>query len=139
MQITETSRRPLAVALTQAVLGIVAALLVVAFLTGTPVPFLSGDRSAFLVLAAVGFLMCALGMGHSLATYGWRDPINLIGTVLGVAILLLVLAVLVGVQVPLIAGDREAFIAVAVLGATKIALAGLRTVLPSGAAAVHAR
>jgi hypothetical protein len=61
-----------------------------------------------------------------LDVYGWKNPFNLFGAFLGVIILLLVTAVFTGLPFPGIAGDREAFIALAILIALKVVLDLLR-------------
>jgi hypothetical protein len=78
-------------------LGIVAVLLVAAVLTNTSVPFISGDRAAFVALAVIGMSMCALGgIGKAQAGLGWAHPLTIVGIVLGSLALLLVAAVLTG-------------------------------------------
>lgn len=83
------------------------------------VPLVSTDQAAFVALAATGFAMCTPSLGRTTTGLGWTHPITLIGTVLGVLIGLLVVAVVVGWRVPFIATDRAAFIVVAVLGLVK--------------------
>jgi hypothetical protein len=114
----------------QIVLGVVAAVLVMATLTGRSLPLVSGERAAFFALVIIGLVMCTLGMGRSIANYGWTSPINLIGVLLGVGILLLALAELVGWKVPLVPTEREALIAVALIGVVKVFLAIIQSVLP---------
>jgi hypothetical protein len=103
-------------------LGIVAILFVVAYLAGVKAPLITSDRAAFLALTALGFGMCTLGMGSITTQLGWTHPINIIGSVLGVLIILLVIGVLSGWNLPLITDDRAAFIAVAAIGFAKWAL-----------------
>lgn len=103
-------------------LGIVAVLFVVAYLAGATVPLITSDRVAFLALAAIGFAMCVLGMNSIVTQLGWTHPVNIIGVIVGVLITLLVIGVLAGWRLPLIADDRAAFIAIAVMGFAKWAL-----------------
>jgi hypothetical protein len=100
-------------------LGIVAIVFVAIYLIGWKVPLVTSDRAAFLWLTAIGFGMCMLGMGRTAVGLGWTHPITLLGIVLGSVLVLLVIAVLAGWRLPLIAGDRAAFLAVAVLGLVK--------------------
>jgi hypothetical protein len=84
-------------ALAANLLGIVAALIVVAFLANVRLPFISSDRAAFLSLVVVGMTMCALGgIGRAQSTVGWTDPVTLVGIVIGSLALVLVAAVLAG-------------------------------------------
>lgn len=110
-------------ALLSSALGIVAVLLVFAVLTGRKVPLISGNRAAFIALAVSGFAMCSIGMGKIATGLGWTHPITIIGIVLGTLLILLVVAMLAGWQVPFIADYRAAFVAVAVVGLVKWALA----------------
>ena len=98
-------------------------LLVLAVLTGRKVPLISGDRAAFIALAVIGFGMCSIGMGKIATGLGWTHPITIVGIVLGTLIILFVIAMLAGWQVPFIADYRAAFITVAVIGLVKWALA----------------
>ena len=104
-------------------LGIVALVLVVAFLTGRKVPMVVNDRSAFIALAAVGFVMCSVSMGKIAHGLGWMHAITIVGVVLGTLIILLVIAMLADWQVPFVPDYRTAFIVLAVIGLVKWALA----------------
>ena len=104
-------------------LGIVAVLFVSTYLLGWKAALITTDRVAFFTLAALGFGMCILGMGQFVTRLGWAHPVTLAGTVLGVLILLLAVAVWAGWRVPLIPNDRAALIAVAVMGLVKWGLA----------------
>lgn len=103
------------------ILGIVAALLVFAVLTNRPVPLLNSDRAVMIALVVIGMAMCAVGgIGPAISHYGFASPIFIIGAALGILMLLIPGAVLVGAQLPLITGEREAIIALAVLGVVKV-------------------
>ena len=54
---------------------------------------------------------------------GWTHPVTIVGVSLGALLMLLVIAILAGWQVPFIADYRAAFITVAVIGLVKWALA----------------
>lgn len=102
-------------------LGIVAALLVFAVLTNRPIPFIASERTALIVLIVIGISMCAVGgIGPTITKYGFTSPLFIVGAVLGVLMLLIPGAVLVGVKLPLIATEHEAIITLAVLGIVKI-------------------
>jgi hypothetical protein len=103
-------------------LGLAALLLIFLVLTGRPIPFISGYRAAFFVLLVIGMAMCAPAIGRAITSGTWTQPLPLIASAIGVVIVLLGIAVLLGAQVPLITGEREAFIALALLGGSKVAL-----------------
>ena len=66
-----------------AVLGVVAALLIFAVLTNRPIPFISSERVAMIVLVVVGVAMCALGgIGPTIARFGWTSPVFIVGAAL---------------------------------------------------------
>jgi len=131
MQTTQSRISNLALA----VLGFVAAALVIAVLANARLPMLASPRSAFLALAIIGCVMCPLGM--RIETYGWLNPFNVLGIVIGSLITLLILAVLLGIQLPWIADDRAAIIALAALMIVKVILAWIRAIVhhPSRATA----
>lgn len=109
------------------ILGLLAAGVVAAALTGTRLPWIGSDRAALIALIILGMSMCALGM--QTVTYGWLNPFNLIGILLGALALGGAVAVLAGVRVPYISGDRAAIIALSLLMAVKVALAIVRGML----------
>jgi hypothetical protein len=117
-------------ALGSSTLGIVAVLFVIAFFMGWKVPMISDDRAAFIALAVIGFAMCSIGMGKIATGLGWTHPISIVGIVLGALVILLVIAMLAGWQVPFIADYRAAFVAVAVVGLVKWALAWASRLFP---------
>jgi hypothetical protein len=111
-----------------AILGILAVVLVFFFLTGRPIPLISGERAAFIALAVLGLAMCATGgIGTAIGQYGWAHPITIIGSILGVLALVLVGATLLNIRLPLVPDDRAAFIALAVLGFAKVVVEGVAT------------
>jgi hypothetical protein len=104
-------------------LGILAAGLVFAVLTGRQLPVLAGDRAAFFVLLIVGFIMCSVGSLRNIQPHEWVHPMNLLASLLGVMALLLGAALLTGFNLPLISGDRDAFVILAVILFSKVLLA----------------
>jgi hypothetical protein len=99
--------------------GILAFVLTFGYLTGRALPIISDDRSAFLALAILGFLMCSLSIGTTSAGLGWTHPITVLGLLLGVVLSLVIIAMLVGWPLPFITTYRAAFIAVAWIGLVK--------------------
>lgn len=108
------------------VLGLTAATLVCLTLTGRSVPLISDDRSALLALGVIGFVMCTLGgSGKVPSILGWSHPITIVGSILGVAAMLIVILPLINVKLPVLATDRSAFIALAVVMLVKVGLSGV--------------
>ncbi len=107
-------------AFTAALAGVFAVLV----LAGQDVPFISGDRQAFIALAVIGFLQCSIGMTASAVggKMDWLNWANIAGTVLGIAAIALVAAVLTGRSAPLIPGYREAFVILTLLMLAKWSL-----------------
>jgi hypothetical protein len=108
-------------------LGLMSAGVVAGTLTGIRLPFIHSDRSALFTLVILGMSMCALGM--QTVTYGWTNPFNLVGTVLGALALMMAAAVLLGARVPYIGSDRTAIIGLAAVMAVKVVLAMMRGVV----------
>ena len=103
-------------------LGAAAVLLVIGTLTGR-IPFGFSERSAFLILAAIGFTMCAfspLGQG---AVHGWANPRHLAGYVLGTLALALCLGVLFNWPFAAAISGRAALLGLGGIMALKIGIA----------------
>lgn len=108
-------------------LGLLSAVVIAGTLTGTRLPLIGSDRSALVALFILGTFMCTLGM--QTVTYGWTNPFNLAGTILGASVLALTAAVLLGARVPYIDSDRSAIFVLASAMAAKVVLAVLRGVV----------
>jgi hypothetical protein len=98
------------------------------YLSGSKLPMFSSDRTAFLVPAVIGAVMCTTGV-KGLDKTGFANPFNILGYVAGVLNLLLLASVLFGFSLPLIASTRSAVIALAVLISVKITFYFIRTAL----------
>jgi hypothetical protein len=108
------------------VLGLLAAALVFMVLTGRDVPIVGNGAGALLALGLIGLAMCTLGgIGTVQGTLGWTHPLTIIGSILGVAALLVVALPLFGVDLPLIADTRSAVLALAVIMLVKAGLMGV--------------
>ena len=104
-------------------LGILAALLVFAVLTGRKVPLLSSDRVALLALVVIGMGMCTQGgIGQVSARGQWSHPFAIVGYLLGASIVAIGIAALFGKQIPPLSNYHQSFTVVAVIAAVKLAL-----------------
>ena len=110
-------------------LGILASLLVWAVLSSREIPLISGDRAAFFTLLIIGFAMCSFGALSNIQPNEWLHPMNLIGITLGSLAVLLGVAVLTGIELPLVSGDRAAFITLAIIISSKVVLARMHHTL----------
>jgi hypothetical protein len=64
---------------------VLALVVAAATLAGQRLPVVSGYRAATIAVTIIGFVMCALGMGSSIESLGWRHPLNVAGCVLGIS------------------------------------------------------
>jgi uncharacterized membrane protein len=110
------------------VLGLVTAIFVIAVLSSAKGPLAYGEKTSFIVLAALGAFLCVKGNSHSATMFGWMNPvywtnpINIIGMILGVVAVLLVVLTLVGINIPLITGYNTAFLVLAAIIFLKVGL-----------------
>ena len=117
--------------LTVIVLGLLAALLIFAVLTGNRVPILSSVRAALLGLVAVGMFLCTQGgIGRVAASGEWLHPISMIGYLLGAVILAIGFAAIFGKNLPPLTDFHQSFTAVAVIAAVKLVLTTIHRLLP---------
>jgi uncharacterized membrane protein len=105
---------------TTILLGILAAALVFAVLTGRKVPLISGERAALIVLVVIGMAMCANGIGRVAAAGAWAHPFSIVGYLLGALILVVAGAAILSRSLPLVPGVHQAIIAVSALGVLKL-------------------
>jgi hypothetical protein len=108
------------------VLGLLAAGLVFLVLTGRNVPIVGNGAGALLALGILGIAMCTMsGIGSVQGTLGWTHPLTIIGSILGVAAVLVVALPLLGVQLPLIADNQSTVLTLAVIMLVKVGLMGV--------------
>ena len=80
-------------------LGLLAAGLVFMVLTGRDVPIVGNGAGALLTLGVIGIVMCTMsGIGPVQGSLGWTHPLTIVGSILGVAAVLVVVLPLLGVQ-----------------------------------------
>ena len=108
-------------------LGIVEAAIVIAALAKIPLPLNVDYRGALVVFLVVGMAMCTMGMG--ITQYGWLNPFNLVGILIGVVILAIAAMAIFGAHLPFIADERAAILVIAALMVAKVVLAGVRGVV----------
>jgi hypothetical protein len=73
---------------------------VLAVLNGWKVPFISSSRTALVVLVVLGMAMCTSGMGRVAASGAWAHPLAFLGSLVGVVILVIAGAGLLGKPLP---------------------------------------
>src|SRR3990172_5580980 len=105
-------------------LGLCAGAILLAYYANVSIPALESGRAVFFALTLIGLTMCALGM--RIPAYGWLNPFNVAGGVLGVLLLALTGVVLLGVEIPVITTYRAAINALTALMAVKVVLAVAR-------------
>lgn len=108
------------------VLGILAALLIFAVLTGRKVPFLASDRIALLALVVIGMFICSqVGIGQVAARCIWWHPLSIAGYLLGAAIIVIGIAALFGRNIPPLTSYYQSFAAVTVIAVIKLVLTSI--------------
>jgi hypothetical protein len=102
------------------ILTVVTVLFIAAVLAGIKLPLISGYRAALIGLLVIGMALCMQGgIGKVAAVNDWAHPLSILGYLLGALILVVVAAGLFGKSLPLVSGERSAFIAAATLMAAK--------------------
>ena len=96
------------------VIGIAAVYVVIAHLGGRSVPFVTDDRTAFIVLAVIGMVMCAFGIQTILNSTGWLSPGTFIGAAIGILVLTAFVLAVMNRPMFLFADYRAGFVALAV-------------------------
>ncbi len=100
-------------------------LFVLAVLIGVEFPFASGDKSNFIVLIHIGVAVGILSNWRFIVGLKWTDPINIIGSVLGAAGVLVIFFAIKEIKTPLLPGYGAAF---KVLGVLLIVKTGLKII-----------
>jgi hypothetical protein len=93
-------------------LGILLVICAVAFILGVKLPFITSYRVATIILLVAGLVVCSIGgLGRVSAANAWFHPISILGYLVGVLILIIAGASLIGKQLPMINGERASFMA----------------------------
>lgn len=114
--------------MTTILLGILAAGLVFAVLTGRKVPLIASERAALIVLVVIGMAMCTSGIGRVAAAGAWTHPLSITGYLLGALILVVAGAAILGRPLPMVPGVHQAIIAVSALGVAKLVVSALHRI-----------
>jgi hypothetical protein len=95
---------------------------VIAVMTGIKIPFVSGEKTSFIILIHIGVAVSIVSNWRFIIGLRWTDPINIIGSILGVAATLIIIFTLKDIDIPLISGYTMAFQVLAVLLFLKVGL-----------------
>lgn len=104
------------------ILRVMLVLFVLAVLAGMKLPFVSEDRSAFIALIHFGVAAGIVSNWRFIIGLKWTDPINIIGSILGMASVLVIIFALKDTGMPIISGYAAAFQVLGVLLIIKIGL-----------------
>ncbi len=109
------------------ILGILETAIVLVNLTRVSMPIIGNNRITLIVFLVLGMAMCTMGM--QITEYGWTNLFNIVGIVIGVAILVIGIAASFGVQLPFVADERAAILVIAALMIFKLVVGGVRGVV----------
>lgn len=90
------------------VLGLMGLILVIVLLTGKKLPLVSDERTIFIALASIGFLMCTFGGMRSIQSGGWLAWQSVVGMMMGILAGMLIIGMLFGVKLPYVSGYWDA-------------------------------
>lgn len=110
--------------------GLIGAIALISGLTGKKLLFVTDTRSAVIVLAAAGFLMCSFGALGVFITKAPLHPLTIAGYVLGTLALLAGIAQLFSIKVPVLSDPKNALIVIAAIIIIKVVIARLNFLLP---------
>jgi hypothetical protein len=97
------------------IVGLLALYVVIAHLGGRSVPFVTDDRTAFIVLAVIGIVMCSFGIQTILRSTGLLSPGTFIGAILGILVLIAFVLALLDQPMFLLPDYRTGFVALALV------------------------
>lgn len=103
-------------------LRIVLVCFAIAVVVGIKFPFAPGEKSNFVALIHIGVAVGIVSNWRFIIGLNWKDPINIIGSLLGVASTLVIIFILKDVKMPFVSGYTTAFQVLAVLLIVKIGL-----------------
>ena len=106
--------------------GILLVAAAAAFAFGVRLPMVTSYRAIIIVLLVVGMVICPIGgIGRVSAANAWAHPVSILGYLLGVLILVIAGAFLLGRPLPLISGERTYVLVISGLALLKIVLTQL--------------
>lgn len=102
-------------------LGVIALVIVIALLKGITLPLINTPLASLVALFVIGLAMCLLGGVGQIGTNGrWNSPPAIIGTLLGLVILIIFISALTGWHLPLISGEIHGVVAIGILITIKL-------------------
>lgn len=104
------------------ILRILLVFFVLAVLMGMNFPFAAGEKSKFIALIYMGVAVGVVSNWRFIIGLKWNDPINIIGSLLGVAATLVIVYTVKDMRMPVISGYKAAFLVLAILLVIKIGL-----------------
>ena len=92
-------------------IGAIVALYTYGLRAGWSMPLSSNPRTMFLVFVVFGMAACSVGIGHSVETVGWGNPLVILGMVFGLVNLAIAYAGFTGGQLWFVHDPVSAMIA----------------------------
>jgi peptidoglycan/LPS O-acetylase OafA/YrhL len=103
-------------------LRIILLMFVIAVLVGIQFPFAHGYKSSFIALIHLGVAVGIVSNWRFIIGLKWNDPINIVGSILGIVATLVIVFAIKEMEAPLVTGYQAAFYALGVLLVIKIGL-----------------
>jgi len=129
----KTTSLPSPVGLNVILLALLVTAVVFIAVTGKKVPVLSNPHLAMIAVLVLGMAMCTSGIGRVAVLQQWTHPLAILGYLLGALILVIGLGTVFGWKLPLIQGDAQATLLVAVLIGLKVVNTLVHSFIASGA------
>lgn len=79
-------------------IGVIVAGYMYALNAGWSLPIADNPRNAFIALVVIGMAFCSVGIGHSVETVGWSNPLTMLGVGFGLVNMYIVYIALTGGQ-----------------------------------------
>jgi hypothetical protein len=108
--------------LLSSILRLMLVFFIFAVLLDLKIPLVSGEKANLIILIHLGIAASLASNWRFFMGLRWKDPINLIGSILGAAATLVIVFVFKGINTPFSTGYSTAFQALAVLLLFKVEL-----------------